>query len=295
VSERQATARTAILAGSGFYEMAGLADPRWIDVATPFGAPSDRIAVGRLGETEIAFLARHGTGHRLLPGEINHRANVFALKTLGVERILSASAVGSMREGIRPRDVVAVDQFIDRTPHRPSTFFGHGIVAHVAFADPVCPELRGLLLQTARAAGARTHDGGTYLCMEGPAFSTRAESQLYRSWGVDVIGMTNLQEAKLAREAEICYATLALVTDFDCWHDEEEDVSIQSVLDHLRANQQMAARVLREAVHRLPPRGAACRCGDALRDAIITARASIGPEVRKRLRPIVGRYLDEPS
>ena len=287
--------RIAIVAGSGFYELAGLEEPRWIEVGTPFGAPSERIAVGRLGGTEVAFLARHGVGHRLLPGEINHRANVFALKTLGVERILSASAVGSMREGIRPRDVVAVDQFIDRTVHRPATFFGDGIAAHVPFADPVCPETRRVLLDTARAHGARVHDGGTYLCIEGPAFSTRAESRLHRSWGVDVIGMTNVQEAKLAREAEICYATLALVTDYDCWHESEEDVSIQGVLDNLRANQRLAALVLRDVAERLPTRGAGCACGEALHDAIITAGAAIAPEARERLRPIVGRYLDGSS
>jgi len=206
---------TAIMGGSGLYAIAGLTDTRQISVYTPFGPPSDLLRIGSMGGKQVAFLARHGAGHRLLPSEIDFRANIFALKQLGVTRILSASAVGSMRETIHPRDVVLVDQFIDRSPHRPATFFGDGIVAHVAFADPICPETRSILLETAKQKGARTHDGGTYLCMEGPAFSTRAESKLYRSWDVDVIGMTNLQEAKLAREAEICYSTLALVTDYD--------------------------------------------------------------------------------
>jgi 5'-methylthioadenosine phosphorylase len=290
-----ATAKKAIIAGSGFYELAGLEAPRELSVDTPFGPPSDRIVLGRLGGESVAFLARHGTGHRLLPSEINHRANIFALKTLGVERILSASAVGSMRDEIRPRDVVLVDQFIDRTAHRPATFFGAGVAAHVAFADPVCSETRAVLLRAARGEGVRVHDGGTYVCIEGPTFSTRAESKLYRSWDVDVIGMTNLQEAKLAREAEICYATMALVTDYDCWHEQEDDVSVEGLLENLRVNQEVAARVLREALGRLPRRGGGCACGDALRDAIITARDSITVETSERLRPILGRYLDPPS
>jgi 5'-methylthioadenosine phosphorylase len=284
----------AIIAGSGFYEMAGLEDGEALELDTPFGAPSDPIVVGRLGDERVAFLARHGAGHRLLPSEINHRANIFALKTLGVERIFSASAVGSMRETMRPRDLVVVDQFVDRTFHRPATFFGEGIAAHVALADPVCPECRRILVAAAEASGARVHDGGTYVCIEGPAFSTRAESQLYRSWGMDVIGMTNLQEAKLSREAEICYATLALVTDYDCWHVEEEDVSVEGVLDNLRANRRAAATVLRAAVRRIPRRGGGCACGEALRDAIITSRTAIPEAARERLGPLVERYLDPP-
>jgi len=283
---------TAIVAGSGFYELAGLEDAESVRLETPFGPPSDAVVVGRLGQARVAFLSRHAAGHRLLPSEINHRANLFALKSLGVERILSASAVGSMREEIRPRDVVIIDQFIDRTAHRPATFFGDGIAAHVSFADPVCAELRGILLQAAKARGLGVHDGGTYVCIEGPAFSTRAESRLYRSWDVDVIGMTNLQEAKLAREAEICYATLALVTDYDCWHEEEEDVSVEGVLGNLRANRQAAATILREAVALLPERRAGCGCADALRDAIITSRDAIPREAAERLAPIVGRYLE---
>jgi 5'-methylthioadenosine phosphorylase len=198
-----------------------------------------------------------------------------------------------MREEICPRDVVVVDQFIDRSTHRPATFFGDGVAVHVGFADPVCPECRAVLVASARSAGAKVHDGGTYVCIEGPAFSSRAESRLYRSWGVDVIGMTNVQEAKLAREAEICYATLALVTDYDCWHDDEEDVSVEAVLGNLHANREIAARVLGEAVAELPPRGGRCGCGDALRDAIITEHGAIPERTRERLRPILGRYLGE--
>ena len=287
--------KKAIIAGSGFYELAALDDPQEATPATPFGAPSGPIVTGRLDGEPVAFLARHGAGHRWLPSEINHRANIFALKCLGVERILSASAVGSMRESIRPRDVVLVDQFIDRVPHRPATFFGGGLAAHVAFADPVCAEVRSVLLEASRAAGARAHDGGTYVCIEGPMFSTRAESRLYRSWDVDVIGMTNLPEAKLAREAEICYASLALVTDYDCWHEDEDDVSVEGLLDNLRANREVAARALRAALSALPERGGGCRCGDALRDAIITDPKAVPEELRRRLAPIVGRYLGETS
>jgi len=241
------------------------------------------VIVGTIGDRRVAFLARHGRGHRLLPGEINYRANIYALKSLGVTRILSASAVGSMKETIHPREVVLPDQFIDRTRGRAATFFGEGIAAHVGFADPICPEARSVLLASARAAGAMAHDGGTYLCMEGPAFSTRAESRLYRSWGVDVIGMTNLTEAKLAREAEICYATLALVTDYDCWHDDEADVTVLDVLAVLRANASLAAAALRGAVLALPAERAACACGSALEHAVITAADAFTREARERL------------
>jgi len=287
--------RKAIIAGSGFYQFAGLEEPRELRIETPFGDPSGPIVVGNLAEQQVAFVARHGAGHRLIPSEINHRANIFALKSLGVERILSASAVGSMREEIRPRDVVVIDQFIDRCAHRPATFFGDGVAAHVAFADPVCPECREVLVRSGRAVGAAVHETGTYVCIEGPAFSTRAESRLYRSWGVDVIGMTNLQEAKLAREAEICYATLALVTDYDCWHDDEEDVSVEAVLENLRANREIAGRVLGAAVAALPVRRENCGCGDALRDAIITSRETIPDTTRRRLHVILGRHLDGTS
>ena len=285
------SASIGLIGGSGLYALAGLSDVREARVATPFGAPSDAILLGRIGDREVAFLARHGRDHRILPGDINYRANVYALKSLGVERLLSASAVGSMRPEIRPRDVVLPDQFIDRTQRRVATFFGDGIAAHVGFADPVCPEVRRVLFEAARSAGASAHDGGTYLCMEGPAFSTRAESRLYRTWGVDVIGMTNLTEAKLAREAEICYATLALVTDYDCWHEDEDDVTVASVLENLRANADLAARALRGAVLALPRHRAACACADALRHAVITPLDSVAPEAKERLRVLLAKYL----
>jgi 5'-methylthioadenosine phosphorylase len=287
--------RIAVIAGSGMYEMAGLEQPRTVEVETPFGKPSDAFVVGRLSGQDVVFLARHGKGHRLLPSELNHRANIFALKSLGVERILSASAVGSMREEIRPREGVIIDQFIDRTTHRPATFFGGGIAAHVSFADPLCGELRGVLLKAGTRSGARLHDGGTYVCIEGPAFSTRAESEWYRSMQVDVIGMTNLQEAKLAREAEICYATLALVTDYDCWHSGEEDVNVEALLANLRANQKTSATLLAAAIEAIPQRGSGCGCADALAGAIITDPAAIERDVRRRLEPIVGRYLPDDS
>ena len=291
MSAAERSPRIAIIAGSGLARLAGLTEEERRTVATPFGSPSAAIRVGLLAGQRVAFLARHGEEHRLLPGEINHRANLYALKTLGVERILSASAVGSMREGIAPRDVVVVDQFIDRTVLRPASFFGDGLAAHVAFADPVCPELREVLVEGARAEGARLHTRGTYVCIEGPAFSTRAESQLYRSWGVDVIGMTNLPEAKLAREAEMCYATLALVTDYDCWHEQAEDVSVAGVLENLAANGDLAARVLARVVRAVGACSRGCGCGDALAHAIITEPTSISSEVRERLAPLIGRYL----
>jgi 5'-methylthioadenosine phosphorylase len=283
-------AEIGILGGSGLYRMEGLEGAREVRVATPFGDPSDALVLGRLEGRDVAFLARHGRDHRILPGEINYRANVYAMKSLGVTRILSASAVGSMREDVHPRDVVLPEQFIDRTRGRISTFFGGGVAAHVTFADPICEPTRRALLDAARAAGARAHDGGTYLCMEGPAFSPRAESRLYRTWGVDVIGMTNLQEAKLAREAEICYATLALVTDYDCWHEEEEDVSVEALLGNLKANAAIAEQAIRGAVAALPAeRG--CGCGDALRFALITPAAAIPAPARERLAAILGKYL----
>ena len=279
-----------ILGGSGLYQMAGMRITEERELQTPFGAPSDRYVIGELRGRPVAFLARHGRGHRLMPSELNFRANLFGFKLLGVERIVSLSAVGSMKEGLRPTFLVVVDQFIDRTRHRADTFFGDGLVAHVSFADPVCPHLAELVAQSARASGATVQQGGTYLCMEGPQFSTRAESRLYRQWGVDVIGMTSLQEAKLAREAEICYATLALVTDYDCWHEEEEDVTVTSVLEVLRQNaataQEVVARVV-EGLH--DPRS--CACGRALEHAIITQADAVAPDTLERLRPLVGRYF----
>jgi len=283
--------RIGVIGGSGLYGMDGLTDAREVAVDTPFGAPSDALVVGALDGVAVAFLARHGRGHRLLPGDINYRANVYALKSLGVERVLSASAVGSMKESIRPRDVVLPDQFIDRTHARVSTFFGGGVAAHVAFAEPVCPVTRRALAEAAREAGVTVHDGGTYLCMEGPAFSTRAESLLHRSWGVDVIGMTNATEAKLAREAELCYATLALVTDYDCWHAGEEAVHVEAVVENLEANAAKAAATIRAAARALaetPER--TCACATALSGAIISSPAAIGADVRARLGLLLDKY-----
>ena len=292
---RAPQASIGVIGGSGLYGLAGLADGREHAVSTPFGPPSDALLVGRLGDRSVAFLARHGRSHRMLPGDINYRANIYAMKALGVERILSASAVGSMKEGIHPRDVVVPDQFIDRTQQRRATFFGEGVAAHVAMADPVCPETRAVLASAGRQAGATVHEGGTYLCMEGPAFSTRAESLLYRSWGVDVIGMTNLTEAKLAREAEICYATLALVTDYDCWHEEEADVSVAGVLENLRANSAIAAAALGAAVEALPALRRSCACGEALAHAIITPADAMTPEARARLGVLLDKYVPQRS
>jgi 5'-methylthioadenosine phosphorylase len=282
----------AIIGGSGLYALAGLEEFEEIALETPFGSPSDSLFVGELEGRRTAFLARHGRNHTLLPTEINFRANIFALKSIGVKRILSASAVGSMREELKPRDVVLVDQFIDRTHQRPVTFFGGGLAVHISFADPICPVVRAALLQAATQKGATVHDGGTYLCMEGPAFSTRAESKLYRAWGVDVIGMTNLQEAKLAREAEICYATMAMVTDYDCWHEDEEDVSVSSVIDNLKANSVLAAQTLRAAVSLMPEERAGCGCGEALKFGMITPEQAISPETVERLKPLIGKYFE---
>ncbi len=286
-----AMAELGILGGSGLYALAGLRDPREIRVETPFGSPSDAVIVGTMQGRSVAFLARHGREHRLIPSEINYRANVYALKSLGVERLFSASAVGSLREDVRPRDVLIPDQFVDRTRGRSATFFGDGIAAHVSLADPFCPELRRLLSAASHQQGVRVHEEGTYLCMEGPAFSTRAESRLYRAWGMDVIGMTNLTEAKLAREAEICYATLALVTDYDCWHDEEADVSVDAVLENLRANTALAGRILSAALAATPIERS-CTCGEALRSAILTPREDISGEARERLGAILAPHLD---
>ena len=283
-------AEIGLIGGSGLYALAGVEDAREITLETPYGPPSDSFVVGELAGRAVAFLSRHGRGHRLLPHEINYRANLWAMKALGVSRILSASAVGSLRETIEPRHVLTPDQFLDRTRGRPATFFGDGIAVHVGFADPVCPDLRARIAEAARDCGAVVHGSGTYVCMEGPAFSTRAESHLYRAWGMDVIGMTNLTEAKLAREAEICYATLALVTDYDCWHDEEEDVTVRAILETLQANANLAAEALRQTVATLPE-GRACACGRALDGAIATDRAMLSADVQARLAPILARVL----
>jgi len=279
-----------VIGGSGLYQMDGLKGVREVAVTTPFGRPSDKLVRGKLGRSDLVFLPRHGKGHRWLPTEVNFRANIFAMKKLGVERIISVSAVGSLREEVAPGHLVVPDQFIDRTSQRPSTFFGKGLVAHVGLADPFCSHLSGVLAQSAQQAGATVHRGGTYVCMEGPQFSTRAESQLYRSWGAHVIGMTNLQEAKLAREAEICFGTLALATDYDCWNERAGDVEIEQVLAVLQHNVALAQRTIRGAVAALTePR--TCGCASALRDAIITDRRMISRKVRQDLKPIIGKYL----
>ena len=279
-----------IIGGSGLYAMDGLTDVREVEVETPFGAPSDVVVAGRLGGTQLLFLPRHGRGHRLLPSELPFRANVWALKHLGAERVIAVSAVGSLREEIAPGHLVVPDQFVDRTFGRIATFFGNGIVAHVAFGDPVCPVLSRALVDGARRLGATVHAGGTYVCMEGPQFSTRAESELYRSWGASIIGMTNLQEAKLAREAELCFATLALATDYDCWKQDAHEVAIADVLAVLQANVALAKRVIHDVVPALPAEPG-CGCGRALEDAIITDRARIPAKVKHDLAPIIGRYV----
>jgi 5'-methylthioadenosine phosphorylase len=283
-------AAIGVIGGSGLYQMPELAGVREVEIKTPFGKTSDPLIRGRLGRVDLIFLPRHGKGHRWLPTEINFRANIFALKKLGVERIISVSAVGSLREEIAPGHLVVPDQFIDRTTQRPSTFFGRGVVAHVSLANPFCSDLSKVLVTAARAEGAEVHSGGTYLCMEGPQFSTRAESHLYRAWGAHVIGMTNLQEAKLAREAEICFGTLALATDYDCWNDQAGDVEIEHVLTVLKQNVALAQRTIARAAAELSaPR--ACGCVSALKDAIITERARIPKKIRTELQPLIGKYL----
>jgi 5'-methylthioadenosine phosphorylase len=284
--------RIGIIGGSGLYQMPELTNVEEVKVDTPFGDPSDSFIVGTLENERVAFLPRHGRGHRLTPTELPFRANIYAMKLLGVERILSASAVGSLREKYAPLDMVIPDQFFDRTRARAreSTFFGEGIVAHVSFAHPVCDALGAVLEGSCKSATVKVHRGGTYLCMEGPAFSTKAESGVYRSWGMDVIGMTNLQEAKLAREAEICYATLALVTDYDCWHPGHDAVSVETVIQYLNKNVRAAQTVMREAVKRLGKEDRACKCGSALKNAIFTT-SNLWPEATtKRLEAIIKKY-----
>src|SRR5262245_13032011 len=288
-----AEATIGVIGGSGLYKLPGLQKEKEVALNTPFGKPSDAIVIGDLEGERVAFLPRHGRGHRVMPSEIPFRANIYAMKMLGVERILSASAVGSLKEEHKPLDVVIPDQFIDRTRSRVSTFFGDGIVAHVAFADPVCSELaKAVVGAGSRLDGFEIHSGGTYVCMEGPAFSTKAESNLYRSWGADVIGMTNLQEAKLAREAEICYSTIALVTDYDCWHESHESVTVDLVLENLNRNSENARRLIREAVKRLAGLERSCGCGQALRYAIITQPEEISDSAKQRLSEIIGKYIE---
>ncbi|MGI9108017.1 MAG: S-methyl-5'-thioadenosine phosphorylase [Pyrinomonadaceae bacterium] len=286
------TAQIGIIGGSGLYLMPELKDVEEVKVETPFGPPSDAFIVGTLEKVRVAFLPRHGRGHRYTPSELPFRANIYGMKLLGVERILSASAVGSLQEQYAPLDMVIPDQFFDRTRARAheSTFFGSGIVAHVTFAHPVCGELGDVLEASCGAAQVKAHRGGTYLCMEGPAFSTKAESNVYRSWGMDVIGMTNLQEAKLAREAEICYATLALVTDYDCWHEDHDAVSVEAVVEYLNKNVRNAQVIMREAVKHLSDKPRSCSCGSALKNAIFTA-PDLWPEATtKKLEAIIKKY-----
>ena len=283
--------RTAIIGGSGFYDFPDLTDRQEHSIETPFGRPSDSIVTGLLAGKPVAFLPRHGKGHRLSPTELPARANIYALKTLGVERIISVSACGSMKEEIAPLDVVIPDQLFDRTKSRPSTFFEDGIVAHVTFADPFCADLSQTLFRAATSAGANVHSGGTYVCMEGPQFSTRAESRIYRQLGVDVIGMTALPEAKLAREAEICYATLAFATDYDCWHETEEDVSVEMVVKNLLQNVETGKRIIRTALPEIPAEERRCPCASALASAIITARELIPEATKRRLGILVEKYL----
>ena len=282
--------RIGIIGGSGLYDMDALTDRAEVALSTPFGEPSAPYVVGTLKGQRVAFLARHGVGHRLLPSELNFRANIFGLKMLGAEWILSASAVGSLQERYRPLDIVIPDQFLDRTRGRISTFFGRGLVAHITFARPLCDTLSGIAHDAATAVGATVHRGGAYVCIEGPQFSTLAESHLYRSWQMDIIGMTNLQEAKLAREAEICYATLALVTDYDCWHPEHDHVTVEMIVENLLRNAETSRKVITDVVGRLPVERS-CGCPSALASAIITHPDAISEQTKAELAPIVGKYL----
>ncbi|MFB3923561.1 MAG: S-methyl-5'-thioadenosine phosphorylase [Terriglobia bacterium] len=285
-----AKAEIGIIGGSGLYKMPGVQRVREVRVPTPFGRPSDAYITGMLEGRRVAFLARHARGHMLMPSEINYRANIYGFKKLGVTRIISVSAVGSLREDMRPLDVVLPSQFLDRTMGRASTFFGGGLVAHIGFSDPVCPTVVDVLEQASKSTDVSCHRGGTYVCMEGPAFSTKAESSTYRAWGMDIIGMTNLQEAKLAREAEICYATMAMVTDYDCWHPDHDAVTVAQIIDYLNRNVEHAQTIIRAAVRQMPEERA-CKCGSALAHAIITDRKKIPPRVRKKLGLLVGKYL----
>ena len=279
-----------IIGGSGLYNIEGIKDIQSVSVDTPFGMPSDSFTVGTLEGRQVAFLPRHGKGHTILPSELNFRANIYAMKKLGAGHIIAVSAVGSMKEEIKPLDIVIPDQFFDRTRGRISTFFGEGIVGHVSFADPVCETLADKLHQASKSVGARVHKGGTYLCMEGPLFSTRAESNVYRQWGVSIIGMTNLQEAKLAREAEICYSTLAMSTDYDCWRVEEESVTLEMIIGNLNKNAEMAKRILKTVIPTIP-KERTCACATASQNAIVTHKDKIPENTKKKLDVIFGKYL----
>ncbi len=283
-------ATIGVIGGSGLYDMEGMTDVHYIDVDTPFGRPSDSVVVGNLEGTKVAFLPRHGRGHRINPTGIPARANIYAMKALGVQRLISVSAVGSLKEEFAPLDLVVPDQIIDRTRQRVHTFFDEGIVAHVGFADPFCPEASDVIADAGREVGVTTHEGGTMIVMEGPAFSTRAESFMYRSWGAGIIGMTALPEAKLAREAEMCYATMAWITDYDCWHESEESVTVEMVVQNLLHNVAHSKEMLRLVIPRLGP-AETCACNSALKDAIITDPRGISEEIKHKLAPIVGRYV----
>lgn len=280
-----------VIGGSGIYNCPGILKKRELRLTTPFGRPSDAYVAGELEGRRVVFLARHGRGHLLAPSEINFRANIYGLKKLGVSRIIALSAVGSLREDFRPMDMVIPDQLFDRTRGRVSTFFGGGLAAHISFAEPFCPEVRATLEASCDGAEVRRHRGGTYLCMEGPAFSTKAESNVYRTWGMDVIGMTNLQEAKLAREAEICYATLAMVTDYDCWHESHDAVTVDQIYEYLTRNAENAQEIVRRAVAAMPEERA-CKCGSALAHAFITDRKKIAPAAKKKLGLLIGKYIE---
>ncbi|MCF6148494.1 MAG: S-methyl-5'-thioadenosine phosphorylase [Candidatus Kuenenia sp.] len=282
--------RIGIIGGSGLYNIEGIKDVESLSIDTPLGKPSDDFTLGTLEGKKVAFLPRHGKGHTLLPSELNFRANIYGMKKLGVEHIIAVSAVGSMKEEIKPLDIVIPDQFFDRTRGRISTFFGDGIVGHVSFADPVCGNLAAILYDSAKSVNARVHKGGTYLCMEGPLFSTRAESHVYRQWGASIIGMTNLQEAKLAREAEICYSTLAMATDYDCWHEGEEAVTLEMVISNLNKNAEMATKILKAAIPKIEQKRT-CNCATAARDAIVTNKDLVPEETKKKLDVIFGKYL----
>lgn len=286
-----AEATVGVIGGSGLYRMEGLTDVQELKLSTPFGNPSDAIVTGMLEGTRVAFLPRHGRGHRISPTELPVKANIYALKSLGVDRVISINAVGSLKKEIQPLDLVVPDQLIDRTRIRDSTFFSNGIVAHIAFADPFCPIVRRVLTQAAVEAGARVHSGGVYLVIEGPQFSTRAESHLYRSWGIDIIGMTSLPEAKLAREAEICYASLAFISDYDCWHPEHDSVTTEMILGNMNRSLAIVQRVLRLAVGRFPAQRD-CACATALKDAIVTPASHIPQVTRRQLDWLIGKYME---
>ncbi len=284
--------RIGIIGGSGLYDIDGIENVERVEVDTPFGKPSDRFIIGKLEGKEVAFLPRHGTGHTELPSELNFRANIYGMKKLGVGHIIAVSAVGSLKEEIKPLDIVIIDQFIDRTKERDNTFFGNGIVAHTTFADPICPKLADVLYKATKTVTSNAHKGGTYVCMEGPLFSTRAESLLYRTWGGSVIGMTNLQEAKLAREAEICYSTIAMATDYDCWHEEEEEVTVEMIIANLMKNVENAKKIVKRAIKDIDIKRD-CGCMSAMDGAIITHKEAMPEETKKKLDLIIGKYVSK--